>query len=98
MTAKSSEGSVDSYKLAAGDVYFIPRAFPDHIENLRDEETRSPVFFDRAHVRDIGFTNGAGTYPRRVLAPTAHMATAALPLFPPMPSDLLIVENRNPDP
>ena len=48
MTVKSADGSVDTYELAAGDVYFIPRAFPHHIENLEDEETHFLVFFDQA--------------------------------------------------
>ena len=96
MTVKSADGSVDTYELAPGDVYFIPRAFPHHIENLEDEETDFLVFFDQAQVRDIGYTGGAGAYPRRILAPTLGMSAAALPSIPPMPSDLLIVEKRNP--
>ena len=77
-------------------MYFIPRAFPHHIENLEDDETHFLVFFDQAEVRDIGYTGGAGAYPRRILAPTLGMPAEALPPLPPMPSDLLIVEKRNP--
>jgi oxalate decarboxylase len=96
MTVKSADGSVDTYTLAPGDVYFIPRAFPHHIENLEDEETHFLVFFDQAEVRDIGYTGGAGAYPRRILAPTLGLPAATLPSLPSMPSDLLIVEKRNP--
>jgi oxalate decarboxylase len=96
MTVKSADGSVDTYTLTAGDVYFIPRAFPHHIENLGDDETHFLVFFDQAEVRDIGYTGAAGAYPRRVLAPTLGMTAAELPSLPAMPSDLLIVEKRNP--
>ena len=64
MTVKSADGSVDTYELAAGDVYFIPRAFPHHIENLEADETHFLVFFDQPEVRDIGYTGGAGAYPR----------------------------------
>jgi oxalate decarboxylase len=96
MTVKSADGSIDTYELVAGDVYFIPRAFPHHIENLETEETHFLVFFDQAQVRDIGYTGGAGAYPRRILAPTLGMPAAALPSLPPMASDLLIVEKRNP--
>lgn len=96
MTVMSADGSVDTYKLAAGDVYFIPRAFPHHIENLEHEETHFLVFFDQAEVRDIGFTGGAAAYPRRILAPTLGMTATTFPQLPPMPSDLLIVEKRNP--
>jgi oxalate decarboxylase len=96
MTVKSADGAVDTYTLAPGDVYFIPRAFPHHIENLRDDETHFLVFFDQAEVRDIGYSGSADAYPRRILAPTLGMPAAALPPLPPMPSDLLIVEKRNP--
>ena len=96
MTVKSADGSVDTYELAAGDVYFIPRAFPHHIENLEDTETHFLVFFDGPEVRDIGYTGGAGAYPTRILAPTLGMAAADFPPLPPMPADLLIVEKRNP--
>ena len=96
MTVKSADGSVETYELAAGDVYFIPRAFPHHIENLEEAETHFLVFFDQAEVRDIGYTGGAGAYPRRILAPTLGIPAAEFPPLPPMPSDLLIVEKRNP--
>ena len=96
MTVKSADGSVDTYELAAGDVYFIPRGFPHHIENLEDEETHFLVFFDQAEVRDIGYTGSAGAFPRRILAPTLGMAAGDLPDLPPMPEDLLLVEKRNP--
>lgn len=96
MTVMSADGSVDTYKLEAGDVYFIPRGFPHHIENLEDEETHFLVFFDQAEVRDIGYTGGAGAFPRRILAPTLGMSASECPPLPLMPSDLLIVEKRNP--
>jgi oxalate decarboxylase len=95
MTVMSADRSVDTYELAAGDAYFIPPAFPHHIENLGDEETHFLVFFDRAEVPDIGYTGSAGSLPRRILAPTLGMELEALPELPAMPSDLLIVEKRN---
>ncbi len=96
MTVKSADGSVDTYELAAGDIYFIPRAFPHHIENLENEETHFLVFFDQAEVRDIGYTGSTGAYPPRILAPTLGMAAGDLPELPPMPDDLLLVKKRNP--
>jgi oxalate decarboxylase len=96
MTVKSADGTVDTYKLGPGDVYFIPRAFPHHIENLGEDETHFLVFFDQPEVRDIGYSGGADAYPRRILAPTLGMAAAEFPSLPAMPSDLLIVEKRNP--
>lgn len=96
MTVKGADGAVDTYELGPGDVYFIPPAFPHHIENLEDAETHFLVFFDQAVVTDIGYTASAGAIPRRILAPTLGMSAAELPQLPPMPSDLLIVGKRNP--
>jgi oxalate decarboxylase len=96
MTVRSDDGSVDTYELRPGDAYFIPRAFPHHIENLTDGEARFLIFFDQPEVHDIGYTGSAGALPRRVLAPTLGIDAKALPELPEMPSDLLIVEKRNP--
>ncbi len=96
MTVRSADGSVDTYELGPGDVYFIPRAFPHHIENLGDEEMHFLIFFDQSEVHDIGYTGSAGATPRRILGPTLGLAADALPELPPMPADLLIVEKRNP--
>jgi oxalate decarboxylase len=68
-----SANSVDTGTLGAGDVYFIPRACLHYIENLEDEETHFLVFSDQAQVHDIGYTRGAGAYPRRILAPALCM-------------------------
>jgi oxalate decarboxylase len=96
MTVRSDDGSVDTYELGPGDAYFIPRAFPHHIENLTDDEAHFLIFFDQPEVHDIGYTGSAGALPRRVLAPTFGVSAEALPELPEMPSDLLIVQKRNP--
>jgi oxalate decarboxylase len=96
MTVRSDYGAVDTYELASGDAYFIPRAFPHHIENLTDQEARFLIFFDQPEVHDIGYTGSAGALPRRVLGPTLGIDVQALPELPEMPADLLIVEKRNP--
>jgi oxalate decarboxylase len=96
MTVRSADDSLDTYELTAGDAYFIPPAFPHHIENIEEEETHFLVFFDQAEVRDIGYTGSAGAYPRRILAPTLAMTATTMPQLREMPDDLLIVEKRNP--
>jgi len=71
----------------------------DMMETIRTAPVRSILRASasgRAEVRDIGYTGSAGAYPRRIRAPTLGMPAAALPSLPPMPSDLLIVQKRNP--
>ena len=40
MTVLSPGAKVDTYELNPGDMYFIPKAYPHHIENIGVEEIR----------------------------------------------------------
>jgi oxalate decarboxylase len=77
-------------------MYFIPKGYPHHIENLGSDELHFLIFFDRAMPEDIGFTAGIPTFPRRIVAPTLGTAEAALPRFPELAADAMIVRKRNP--
>jgi len=62
MTVLSPGAKVDTYELAPGDMYFIPRAYPHHIENIGTDEIRFLIFFDRGNTEDIGYTGGLRAY------------------------------------
>lgn len=96
MTLLSPGGNVDTYILNPGDMYFIPQAYPHHIENLEDEETHFLIFFNQPMPLDIGFTGGLPAFPSRIVAPTIGCNAASLPKIPDYPSDLLLVEKVNP--
>ncbi len=96
MTLLSPGGKVDTYLLNPGDMYFIPQAYPHHIENLEGEETHFLIFFNRPMPLDIGFTGGLPTFPERIVAPTIGCTTETLPKIPEYPSDLLLVGKVNP--
>lgn len=97
MTIRAPGGakSVDTFDLERGDIYFIPKAYPHHIENIGSgpdaEKLHFLVFFDQAMGQDIGYTGGIPAFPRRIVAPTLGTTVAALPRYPDAPSDLLIV-------
>jgi oxalate decarboxylase len=94
MTIRSPGGadSVDTFELQAGDVYFIPKAYPHHIENLGGAtELHFLIFFDRAVPEDIGYTAGIAAFPRRIVAPSLGTSVPALPPYPDIPADLMIV-------
>ena len=44
MTLLSPGASVDTYLLGPGDMYFIPKGYPHHIENIADEGDSLPYF------------------------------------------------------
>ncbi len=96
MTVRGPTTNVETYELQAGDMYFIPRAYPHHIENLGNEETRFLVFFDQATGGDIGYTGGLSAFPSRIVAPTIAAPGGTIPPLPSTPDDLLIVKKANP--
>ena len=65
-----------------GDVYFIPRAYPHHIEDIGAGTFHILIFFDRATPGDIGFRTLVGAFPRDLLAATFGLAEPDLPALP----------------
>jgi oxalate decarboxylase len=96
MTVLSPGASVDTYELKPGDVYFIPRAYPHHIEDIGQGDIHFLVFFDRETPGDIGLKASMSAYSREVLAATFGCDVATLPAFPFTAQDPLIVPRGNP--
>lgn len=96
MTILSPGGAVDTYEMNPGDVYFIPRAYPHHIENIADSDLGLLVFFDQGTPGDIGATILPSGYSRNVLAATFDVDPSVIPNFPFMARSPLIVPRINP--
>lgn len=96
MSILDPDGTIDTYYLEPGDVYFVPRAYPHQIEVVGDEEIHFCVFFDQPTPGDIGYRASASAFSRRVLASTFGVEEADLPEFPFTPVDPLIVARENP--
>jgi oxalate decarboxylase len=96
MTIMDPDGSVDTWRLSEGDVYFIPRAYPHHIEVVGSDDIHFLIFFDQAMPGDIGFRASASAYSRQVLGAAFNTHLAALPVFPFTNTDPLIVTRNNP--
>ncbi len=94
MSILDPDGSVDTYLLQPGDVYFIPRAYPHQIEVLGDD-VHFLVFFDQPTPGDVGYRLAATAFAPGVLAATFGVDAAALPTFPRTTHDPLIVARRN---
>ncbi|MCI9881774.1 cupin domain-containing protein [Methylobacterium goesingense] len=95
MTVLDPDGTTDTYDLKAGDVYFIPRAYPHHIEQLGDEEIHFLIFFDQPTPGDIGYRATASAFSRGVLAATLGTTEEVLPTLPFTPADPLVVTRIN---
>ncbi|MFC0447367.1 cupin domain-containing protein [Rhodococcus jostii] len=96
MTVMDPHGTVDTWYLQEGDAYFIPRAYPHHIEVVGSDDIHFLIFFDQPTPGDIGYRASASAYSREVLAATFDTHIDDLPNFPFTPVDPLIVTRRNP--
>ncbi|HEV7418919.1 MAG TPA: cupin domain-containing protein [Mycobacterium sp.] len=104
MTVMEPDGTLDTWYLEEGDVYFIPRAYPHHIEvveapgSLRysQPDIHFAIFFDQPTPGDIGYRASASAYSREVLAATFNVHIDDLPDFPFTKVDPLIVTRSNP--
>ncbi|MGW0158015.1 cupin domain-containing protein [Mycobacterium sp. NPDC003323] len=96
MTIMNPDGTLDTWNLTAGDLYFIPRAYPHHIENTGSDPWHFLIFFDQPFPADIGYRASVSAYSRNVLAAAFDTHLDALPDFPLTTSDPLIVPRRNP--
>jgi len=95
MSIMDPDGSVDTYTLKPGDMYFIPSAYPHQIEVLGDEEIHFLIFFDQPMPYDVGYRASATAISREVMAATLGVAIDQLPKFPQTTKDPLIVTKLN---
>jgi oxalate decarboxylase len=96
MTVMDPDGTIDTWNLNTGDVYFIPRAYPHHIEVIDVPDWHFLIFFDQPFPADIGYRASASAYSREVLAAAFDTHIDDLPVFPFTPADPLIVRRTNP--
>ena len=97
MSILSPSGHIDTYVMEAGDIYFIPKAYPHHIENLHaSEPLHLLIFFDQAMPQDIGFTGSVKSFSDEVLSGVMHCSKEVFERLPTYYEDLLIVKKNNP--
>jgi oxalate decarboxylase len=96
MTIVSPNGVTDTYEMKAGDVYFIPRAYPHHIENIGAAVLHILIFFDQKAPEDVGGKSLVSMFSPEVMAATFKTDVAAIPKFEFTAEDPLIVPRINP--
>lgn len=95
MSILSPNGKVDTYVLEPGDIYFIPKAYPHHIENLEPSGLHMLIFFDQPMPQDIGFTGSVKSNANEVLAAVLHTPPDFWDKLPTYYEDLFIVDKVN---
>ncbi|BBX66251.1 cupin [Mycobacterium saskatchewanense] len=96
MTLMNPDGTLDTWHLGRGDMYFIPRAYPHHIEVVDSPDIHFCIFFDQPTPGDIGYRTSVSAYSREVLAATFNTHIDDLPELPFTKADPLIVNRVNP--
>jgi len=95
MSILSPNGDVDTYEMNEGDVYFIPKAYPHHIENLGKDTLKLLIFFDQPMPGDIGFTAGVRSYSDEALSSVLGVSPQFFKNLPKYYEDLFIVKKIN---
>ena len=96
MSIISPSGKMDTYILEVGDIYFIPKAYPHHIENIEDSELHMLIFFDQPMPQDIGFTGSIKSFSDPILSTTIGIKKEVFESLPTYYEDLFIVNKKNP--
>jgi oxalate decarboxylase len=95
MSILSPDGNVDTYIMEEGDIYFIPKAYPHHIENL-SLELELLIFFDQPAPSDVGFTGSVRSFSDTTLGASTNNGPAFFNNLTKYYEDLFIVERINP--
>lgn len=96
MSIMSPNGNVDTYIMNEGDIYFIPKAYPHHIENLTNNDLRLMIFFDQSLPGDIGFSGSVKSFSNEVLKDVLKAPADLFSNLPTYYEDLFIVNKVNP--
>ena len=87
MRVLDPDGALDEYVLSPGDAYFVPRAYPHHIEDIGDGDINFLIFFDQPTPGDVGYRDRVlPRGPGRRLRP-ARARPPAIPVHPCRPAD-----------
>lgn len=96
MSVLNPSGKIDTYLLQPGDLYYIPKAYPHHIENIGHDLLHFLIFFNQAMPRDIGFTRSVRSFSNEVLSSVLQVEPSFIEGLHKYYEDLFIVDKINP--
>jgi oxalate decarboxylase len=95
MSIMDPDGSVDTFLLYPGDVYFIPANYPHQIEVVGDKKIHFLIFFDQPMPKDVGLRQIGAVFSRKVIAAAFGISEKDLPEMPFEEEDPLLVVKKN---
>jgi oxalate decarboxylase len=96
MTIVSPGGSIDTFEMHPGDVYFIPAAYPHYCKDLGEDDLKLLVFFDQPRPGDIGMLTAASCFSKDVVAASFGLSPSQFPDISFLADDPLFVPRINP--
>lgn len=96
MSILNPAGKVDTYLLQPGDIYFVPKAYPHHIENIGKDLMHFLIFFDQPMPGDVGFSGSIRSFSDEVLGSVLQTDPAFFAGLHKYYEDLFIVDRINP--
>jgi len=101
MSILSPDGTIATYEVGVGHVYFVPASYPHYIADVSDKHDALHIliFFDQAMPEDIGFRAALSMgFDTTTLASAFGMAdnVDAFPKLPLTPNDPVLVARINP--
>jgi len=95
MSVQNPEGAIETYCLQPGDVYFIPKAYPHHIENIGQGALHFLIFFDQAMPQDVGFSGSIRAMTDQVLSSVLHVKPSFFAPLSHSKEDAFLVDQIN---
>lgn len=96
MSILDPNGTVDTYTLKEGDMYYIPPAYPHQIEVLPEsKDIHFLIFFDQPMPQDVGYKNSITAMPHEAVAATLGFKLADMPKMEGAVVDPLLVKRYN---
>lgn len=96
MSILSPSGTIDTYELNPGDLYYIPKAYPHHIENIGTGDLHFLIFFDQSMPKDIGFTGSIRSLSDHILGSVLSVKPSFIEGLNKYYADQFIVNKINP--
>jgi len=85
-------GSVDTFEVGPGDIYFVPTGFFHYIENLdSNKNMHFAIFFGSDTPGDIGISGSLSAYSNEVLGATFNLDSSYFNKLPRVSQDVLVV-------
>jgi len=95
MTIFSPDAEHDTFTVDPGEIVFVPKGYPHHIENINQGDTKFAVIFNHELPEDIGISGSASSMTDNVLGATFGLSSEYFASFKRSSQDVLITQKSS---